>query len=437
MLQTINRWDDSYVRRNQMGEKRKIMSKKLFKLFFLLFVISFLGASVAATPEYLRLFAADPLSRVELRNKCSVCHINPAGGGPRNDFGKAFADVGLKLTPELRRRFPDRFLARDESQVELPKVSFLQGSDSEAVLELDGKRFLINTKDQTVSLLAADPGQSRIATTAPRVTERPHRPDVYEQVDVRLINLPTAMPIDKGALWVDFSHRFPFNEVNDRAGLFGLDGFAVPAFGFTYGVTDRIHVGAYRAPTTVGRPIQIFAGASLLEERDGQPFNLQARMALEGRDNFQRNFTTSFELAFARSITRGAQIYVSPTVSVGDRPIVSPDRNYPGRTAFALGIGAAVDIRPSVALMAEVNMRLNERSRYVDGQPEFGRGIHRPVVGFGVQKASSSRKHSFSLTFSNGFGTTFAQRSMTRGLFFTDDSFSGMTIGFNITRRLD
>jgi hypothetical protein len=38
------------------------------------------------------------------------------------------------------------------------------------------------------------------------------------------------------------------------------------------------------------------------------------------------------------------------------------------------------------------------------------------VVGFGFTKASATRKHAFSLVFTNGPGTTFSQRSMTRGL---------------------
>jgi hypothetical protein len=57
-------------------------------------------------------------------------------------------------------------------------------------------------------------------------------------------------------------------------------------------------------------------------------------------------------------------------------------------------------------------------------------------VGFGIMKASVSRKHSFTLTFTNGPGTTFAQRSLTRGLLGRDDGLQGLTIGFNLTRRI-
>jgi hypothetical protein len=250
---------------------------------------------------------------------------------------------------------------------------------------------------------------------------------------VRLINLPTAMPIPKGSLWTDFTHRFPFGEPTDAAGLFGLDSFAIPSFGFIYGITDRIHVGAYRSPGNVGRPIQLHAGASFLNEQEGDPFSLMGRVGIEGRDNFQRNFTTSLEFNFARSITRHAQIYFVPTASLGDRLLSGdPTRNLPGENAFALGLGLSVNIRPSVALMAEANYRLNKVARYL----EIGNGIRRPVFGFGIQKASASRRHAFSLVFTNGPGTTMSQRSMTRGLFFADDGFEGLTIGFNLSRRL-
>lgn len=410
----------------------RISSSKLLIVFFAVVMIGVLTVeTVKARPEYLKLFAADPLSRPELRNKCSVCHVNPAGGGERNAFGKAFAAAGFEITAELRKQFPDRFLSENEKQGDKPNVTFTQGSDSEAVVEINGKRYAINTKDKTVNELAPAPAQEKVAAAAPPVQQKEDRPNVYRPVDVRLINLPTAIPIPKGSLWSDFTHRFPFAS-RDAEELFGLDSLAIPSFGFLYGVTDRIHVGAYRSSSDLGRPILLYAGASLLDEQKGAPLSLMARVGLEGRDNFKRNFTTSFEFTFARSITRRAQIYVVPTFSVGDRPFVEPENNAPGETAIALGIGAAVNVRPSVALMAEANYRLNEESRYLNGPL----GIHRPVFGFGVQKASASRRHAFSLVFSNGVGTTIAQRSMTKGLFFRDDGFNGLTIGFNLSRRL-
>lgn len=414
-------------------------TKYAFKFVMVAITAGILAGSAGARPEYLRIFAADPLSRPELRSSCGVCHINPQGGGPRNEFGAAFAAAGRKITPELREKFPDRFVPDVNSQSSLPVVRFPAGSDSEAIVELNGAKYVVNTREHTVKPFAAGQVETAPAKPGPRRAEKAAaaNDDIFEPVDVRVINLPTAISMPKGSLWIDFTHRFPFNEVADKSLLLGLDGFAIPSFGVTYGITDHIHAGAYRSSSLVGRPIAVFAGATLLEESKGQQLNLMGRVTLEGRDNFQRNFSTTLELALARSITRHAQIYVVPAVTFGDRPLsVSPARNFKGRTAPALGIGAAVSVRPSVSLMAEANFRLSESARYEGNRPEYGLGIHRPVVGFAIEKASASRRHSFTLTFTNGPGTTSAQRSMTRGLFFGDDSLGGMTIGFNLTRRL-
>jgi hypothetical protein len=35
---------------------------------------------------------------------CGVCHVNPAGGGPRTAFGRAFARNGHRLPGAARRR---------------------------------------------------------------------------------------------------------------------------------------------------------------------------------------------------------------------------------------------------------------------------------------------------------------------------------------------
>jgi hypothetical protein len=405
----------------------------LAKLLAIIAPILLLALTAQARPEYLALYAADPDARPELRAQCSVCHVNPAGGGQRNAFGRAFAAAGFQITPDLKTRFPDRFLQRGAPEAK-PPVTFVKDSDSQAVVEINGKRFLIDTKARTVSEVAAEPKPSEPVAAAPAPQPLPstQEENVYQPADVRLINLPTAMPIPRGSLWVDFTHRFP-DDVTNAAGLFGLDSFAVPSFGFSYGITDRLHVGAYRSPSSVGRPILVYAGVSLLDEREGHPFTAMARVGVEGRDNFQRNFTTSLELTAARSITRHAQIYAVPTLSLSNRRLQAfgnPARNLPGETTFALGLGGALNVRPTVALMAEANYRLNEEGRF---------GVTRPNFGFGIQKVSATRRHAFSLTFSNGLGTTMAQRSSTRAAIFgpgVDESFKGLTIGFNLTRRL-
>jgi len=406
-------------------------SIRFFKIGFLLSVLTLLALQATALPDYMKLYNADPNAKAELKGQCALCHLNPQGGGARNDFGKAFAQAGHQFTPALRQQFPANFSSGQDT----PPVTFT--SDSEAVVEINGKRYAINTRSKTVKEVGAETAPA-LATTKP--TPQPTPSDdpakagnIYHAADVRVVNLPTATPLAKGSLWTDFTHRFPFGDPTDAAGLFGLDSIALPAFGVVYGLTDEIQIGAYRAPGGVGRPIQLHVGAQLLQEKKGHPLTFMTRVGLEGRDNFKRNFTTSFEFTVARSITRHAQLYFVPTISLGDRPYTANlKENVPGETAVALGLGAAVNIRPTVALLADVNYRVNEASRYVSSDGFIG--IRRPVVGLGIQK--STHRHAFSLVFSNGPGTTIAQRSQTRGLVGSDDTLGGFTIGFNLSRRI-
>ena len=408
-------------------------NKFLLKLCLVAIAVSFFGYQLRAFPEFMRVYAADPQAKAEMRRDCGVCHVNPAGGGARNAFGQAFQTNGLKITDELRAKYPDYFnVATSTPSADLP-ITFVKDSDSQAIVEMNGKKYVVDTKTRTVkeflpekNVAVVSPIEKNKSVTAPEPEEK-----VYQQMDVRLVNLPTAKPIAKGSFTGEFTHRFPFGEfdVTDGTGLFGLDGFAVPSFGFIYGVTDRIQIGGYRSSDAVGRPIQFHVGASLLDENKDQPFSAMARLAVEGRDNFQRNFTTSLELAVARSITNKAQLYFVPTLSFNNRELGPAASNFTGATTFAMGIGAAVNIRPTVALMAETNWRVNKAGRF---------GNNAPVYGFGIEKVTLSRRHAFSLVFSNVAGTTFSQRSATKGSLLggVDDSFRSMAIGFNISRRI-
>ena len=66
------------------------------------------------------------------------------------------------------------------------------------------------------------------------------------------------------SLYINFTHRFAFNPAFSGPGLgnilFGLDGFAVSSFGLRYGVTDKLSVSVFRAPSIINRPIEFMAG---------------------------------------------------------------------------------------------------------------------------------------------------------------------------------
>jgi Membrane bound beta barrel domain (DUF5777) len=217
--------------------------------------------------------------------------------------------------------------------------------------------------------------------------------------------------------------------------LLGLDGFSVSSFGFRFGVTDRFSVSAYRSPSTINRPIEFGAAYHFLDEHDGDPLNASFRVSIDGQNDFSKNFSTNFEYMFSRSLYRHAQLYVVPTISLKNRRLISKPGsledappNLPSINSFSLGFAGAFDIRPTIALVAEVIPTL------VHGREL---GIHRPAYGFGIQKRV--RRHAFTLGFSNNPGTVVSQRAGTNATFLNSasaDKPKGLFIGFDIMREL-
>lgn len=341
-------------------------------------------------------------------------------------------------------------LDQDQSRlVEVPQlegVQFVKGSTTQLVLERGGRQYVIDTGTQTIrevipkAPLAQAPAGTASGSdsqTAPAAAKQDQKkePETYYTEDLVLWTLPTAYHLGKKALMIDFTHRFAYDEAFDGPGrmsnLIGLDGPSISSFGLTYGITDRFFVGAYRTPTGFGRIIQLHAGVELSHESKGHPISSTFRVGVEGTDHFRTKYITSVELAFARSIKQRAQLYFVPTVSFKNRPlnVVAVDvfnpEPFEGKTTVALGAGISLDIRPSVAILAEVIERTSGRL-----------GTHRPAFMLGIQKKVF--RHSFTLGVTNSPGTTFSTRSATRGdlLGGYDDTFGGLTIGFNLSRRL-
>ncbi|HTR34576.1 MAG TPA: DUF5777 family beta-barrel protein [Bryobacteraceae bacterium] len=282
----------------------------------------------------------------------------------------------------------------------------------------------------------AGPSSSVSAAAAVATTAKP---GVYKPGDDVLFSLPSGRRVDAHGVYVNFSHRFAYDTAFSGpargAELFGLDNFALSSFGVRYGVTDKLSVDVWRSPTFIGRPIQLMAAYNLLDENHGAPLNFAVRASLEGQDNFRKNYTEDLELIVSRSLTSRAQIYFVPTASFNDRRLVQasgllsndiPD--IPGINAFSLGIGLAVDIRPTVALIAEVIPTLANASAL---------GIHRPPFAFGIQK--KIYRHAFTFGFTTSPGTTVSERAGTRATFLGDpgaDTPAGLFIGFDLTRQI-
>ncbi len=353
-------------------------------------------------------------------------------------------------------------------------IHFVQGSSSTLLVERDGKKYVVDLAKHSIQELpeparktppalravaysTSQPKPEPVAdeqTPQPKTEQKKHSQS-YRPGDDSLFNLPTGRRLDRHGLVVDFSHRFPyeaaFTGTSRGATLLGLDDFSVSSFGFRYGVTRHLSLSAYRSPSITGRVIELGATYHLLTEQDHKPLNVALRFSVDGQNNFERNFTTNFELLLSRSITHRAQIYVVPMGSLHNRPLISeasivnappelpcslplatgsnPRLNIrPCADTFSLGAGISLDVRPTVALIAEVIPTLLNAEDL---------GIHRPPFAFGIQK--KIWRHAFTFGFSTGLGTTTSQRISTRASYLGQpgaDVPSGMFVGFNLNRQL-
>lgn len=365
--------------------------------------------------------SATPAAPALFSQNCARCH-GPDGKGIKSMGTPNFSDAAFQktVTPSAMQK------TIEDGKGSMPPWSG----------ELTDQQ--ISSLVAYIRSFAQGPGGSVSAGNADPPAEQP-KPDIYQPGDDVLVSLPTGRPTDRHGVYVNFAHRFPydpaFTGTNRGAQLFGLDGVAIPSFGVRYGVTDNLSVSVFRAPSLVNRPIQLMAGYNLVEEKKGGPLNLMVRVSIEGQDNFRKNYTENIEGIISRSITSKAQIYFVPTVSFNDRRLVQPSGflsdqipDVPGINAFSLGTGLAIDVRPTVALLAEVIPTL------VNG-PELG--IHRPVFSFGIQK--KIYRHAFTLGLTTSPGTTVSQRAATRASFLNEpgaDTLGGLTFAFDLTRQI-
>ena len=331
---------------------------------------------------------------------------------------------------------------------ELSGVEFVKNSTTQILLEKDGKRYLIDTATRQIHEIplrepatapealeqtASVPTEAKASDSSMTAKKEVKKDkEVYRTEDIILWSIPTARHIDKHALYVDFAHRFSYDTTfvgpARLSYLFGMDDFSVSSFGLTYGLTNRFFVGAYRVPTVLGRELQFGFGAQLSQEELGQPFSSIVRVAVEGTNDFRNEYITSIEFAMARSIKKRAQLYFAPSISLNNRSlqdVIDLQFKGGGETTVTIGAGVSIDIRPTVAFVAEANPRVAGLL-----------GVHRASFMLGVQKKIF--RHSFTFGFTNSPGTTISQRSATRSGIYSgfNDSWRGLGIGFNISRRL-
>lgn len=335
------------------------------------------------------------------------------------------------------------------------KVAFDAQEPGVAYVEANGERIRIDTNAKTFARVE---GQTTVTSPTPTVSENESKPHwTTEPYDYQLINVPTPKRIPKHALNVHFSHRFsaPINDSGIDQ-LFGLDSFSASSLGFSYGITDRFYVRAYRSPVcetpSFCKTIEIGLGYHLLDEAGKSPVALSTYASVEGNDNFTDNFTFNIQAMVSRSMTKYVNLFFSPALhlnSNGNSRFNPSPLNQPpeiaqaardlslGQHTGSFGFGVNARIRPSASLLFEFVPRIGFKTGQVlplfdDNTFQFLGFENRsePAIGFGIEKRIG--RHAFALTFSNSQNTTTSRYN---------SSYSGLpltkyVIGFNLYRRL-
>jgi hypothetical protein len=332
-------------------------------------------------------------------------------------------------------------------------VNIVFTGNNEAFIEVNGQLVKINTVTQNATVASEIPTSTTTETTTvaennesspantantaenpsetakaetPQSSEVEPEPTEVNPEDYyayELVNLPTPKRYEKGAFSVHFTHRFsqsPF--ARSAADLFGFDSFSISAFGFTYGITDRIYAKVFRTPSSPFRTIEMGGGVHLLQQGKVIPISAALYASVEGRDNFNEHFTTNISGTIGRSFSRYGGIFFAPTVSFNNNPI--PNSN-PGKTntTGSFGFGGQINFRPTGSFVMEFVPRVGYKS---PGSVSS--------VAFGLQKRTY--RHTFTLTVSNTQSTTTSQYNAGFGSITDRKEFArALVIGFNIYRR--
>jgi mono/diheme cytochrome c family protein len=351
---------------------------------------------------------------------CAACHGADGKG------------VAAMKTPDFTNPAVQAALSHDSVT-----KTIREGKPGTAMPAWDGK--LSKAEIAAVAGFVKSLGQAKKPESGAPGAETKQAAKAYVPADDYLFSLPTGRQLDRHGFYFNFTHRFVYTPAFSGTGggdtLGGLDDFSLSSFGLRFGVTDKLSVSAYRSPSLIDRPIELGVAYHFLNEHKGYPLNATVRASLDGQNDFSKNFTPNFELILSRTVTRRAQLYLVPTLSLQARELrqklgtlASIPPNLPGFNTFVLGAGGAFDIRPTVALVSEVFPTL------VNGREL---GIHRPAYAFGIQKRVYH--HAFTLGFSNSPGTVVSQRAGTRATFLgqpSADTPSGFFVGFDLMRQI-
>lgn len=280
--------------------------------------------------------------------------------------------------------------------------------------------------------------QENAAGTAPNtesvaVAETGHDDAVLNKAepDVVVVNLPTTIRLPLFKSNFRLTHRFAGNlrrgSFGDQASsLFGIDQGAIIGFEYRVAVAPHAQAAFYRS--SFDRTIQLHGKYDAIHQRGSLPVSLSALASIEGTNNFKEKYAPSFGAVVSRTFGSRVAAYLTPiwtgntnasleaiTHDHGeDDHSVAAERHEARQNTTSIGLGARGRLHGTTYVAAEIVPRA---SGYAPGDPAYGVSIEKRVGA-----------HMFSLTFTNTFGTTFAQ--VARG-----GAGGTLYLGFNLGRK--
>lgn len=253
--------------------------------------------------------------------------------------------------------------------------------------------------------------------------------------DIVVVNLPTNLRLPRFKSNFRMTHRFAGDlrrgSFAENAGnLFGLDQGAIIGFEFRMNVARNLQAAVFR--TNFDKTVQMYGKYDMVRQGRGLPVSVSGLASVEGTNNFRDKFAPAVGVVMSRKVGSHLALYAMP-MWVGNTnasldPInhehdhgaeeheetVSTEPAYERRGTMLLGLGGRARLTRSVYVVGEVTPRLDG---YAPDEVEYGFGIEKRVGG-----------HAFALTFTNSFGTTFAQ--LARG-----GTAGSLYLGFNLSRK--
>jgi hypothetical protein len=272
----------------------------------------------------------------------------------------------------------------------------------------------------TIGVLPVQAQQPSQESVPQPPAERAQPPSQQDEASLRLvepdfvvINLPTTMPLPIHGSDFHLTHRFnldltsvSFSEA--AANLFGLDNGANVGLEYRFGVVR--HLQAIVLRTSIQKTFQFSAKYDGWRQGDRLPIGISAIVSIEGQNNFKRDYSPALGLVLSRDFGDRVAFYATPFW------VHNTDFSGTGtRDTGFIGVGGRLRVLQATYVSAEVTPRIGG---YVPS------GSY-AVYGYAIEQRVGG--HLFSLTFTGGTSTTYAQLAQggTKGLF----------LGFNLSRK--